>query len=120
RRICQTKGRACAAFRVFTALFAFATHVAAAADIRGRTDKPGVAPVSSPSFLDLRQRVTQPTLAFVFPGQGSQSVGMLAELAAVHPEVRAAFAEASEGAGVDLWALSQEGPEESLNRTEFT
>ena len=45
---------------------------------------------------------------------------MLAELAAVHPQVRAAFAEASEGAGVDLWALSQEGPEESLNRTEFT
>ena len=59
-------------------------------------------------------------LAFVFPGQGSQSVGMLAELATAHPIVRATFAEASEGAGVDLWALSQDGPEADLNRTEFT
>lgn len=59
-------------------------------------------------------------IAFVFPGQGSQSLGMLAELAAVHPEVRAAFDEASQGAGVDLWALSQQGPEEQLNQTEFT
>jgi len=64
--------------------------------------------------------VTQPTLAFVFPGQGSQSVGMLAELAQQHPLVRDTFAEASEGAGVDLWALAQQGPEEDLNRTEFT
>jgi len=64
--------------------------------------------------------VTDPTLAFVFPGQGSQSVGMLAELAELHPQVRQAFAEASEGAGVDLWALSQGGPEEMLNRTEYT
>ena len=64
--------------------------------------------------------MTQPTLAFVFPGQGSQSVGMLAELAALHPQVRQAFVEASDGAGVDLWALSQGGPEEMLNRTEYT
>ena len=64
--------------------------------------------------------VTDPTLAFVFPGQGSQSVGMLAELAAQHAEVRAAFDEASQGCGADLWALSQQGPEEQLNRTEFT
>ena len=62
----------------------------------------------------------QSQLAFVFPGQGSQSVGMLAELAAREPVVREAFAEASEGAGIDLWTLSQEGPEEQLNRTEFT
>jgi [acyl-carrier-protein] S-malonyltransferase len=61
-----------------------------------------------------------PQLAFVFPGQGSQSVGMLAELAAGHADVRETFDEASEGAGVDLWALSQQGPEEELNRTEFT
>ena len=60
------------------------------------------------------------TLAFVFPGQGSQSVGMLAELAAAHAEVKATFDEASQGAGVDLWALSQQGPEEQLNRTENT
>lgn len=60
------------------------------------------------------------SLAFVFPGQGSQSVGMLAELAAVHGEVKAAFDEASQGAGIDLWALSQQGPEDQLNRTENT
>jgi len=60
------------------------------------------------------------SLAFVFPGQGSQSVGMLAELAAAHAEVKASFDEASQGAGVDLWALSQQGPEEQLNRTEHT
>ncbi len=47
-------------------------------------------------------------------------MGMLAELAELHPQVRAAFAEASDGAGVDLWALSQGGPEEMLNRTEYT
>lgn len=63
---------------------------------------------------------TQSLLAFVFPGQGSQSVGMLAELAAAHGEVKASFDEASQGAGVDLWALSQQGPEDQLNRTENT
>ncbi|UPG93098.1 ACP S-malonyltransferase [Luteibacter aegosomatissinici] len=63
---------------------------------------------------------TSPTLAIVFPGQGSQSIGMLADLAAVHPEVKATFDEASEGAGVDLWDISQNGPEEKLNSTENT
>jgi [acyl-carrier-protein] S-malonyltransferase len=61
-----------------------------------------------------------PTLAFVFPGQGSQAVGMLAELAAAHPEVQQTFNEASQGAGLDLWALSQQGPDDQLNRTEHT
>jgi [acyl-carrier-protein] S-malonyltransferase len=60
------------------------------------------------------------SLAFVFPGQGSQSLGMLAELAAARAEVRATFEEASQGAAVDLWALSQLGPENQLNRTENT
>jgi [acyl-carrier-protein] S-malonyltransferase len=56
-------------------------------------------------------------LAVLFPGQGSQSLGMLAALAAAHPVVRATFDEASQAIGVDLWALSQDGPEAELNRT---
>ena len=60
------------------------------------------------------------TLAFVFPGQGSQSVGMLAELGAVEPVVRATFAEASDVLGYDLWALCQDGPEADLGSTERT
>ena len=63
---------------------------------------------------------TPAQLALVFPGQGSQSVGMLAELSELHPSVKATFEEASDGAGADLWALSQAGPEEMLNRTEYT
>ena len=59
------------------------------------------------------------SLAFVFPGQGSQSNGMLAGLADAHPLVRTTFAEASDGAGVDLWALSQDG-DARLDQTEFT
>jgi [acyl-carrier-protein] S-malonyltransferase len=56
----------------------------------------------------------------VFPGQGSQSIAMLAELSEQHASIRETFVEASDGAGVDLWALSQGGPEEMLNRTEYT
>lgn len=59
-------------------------------------------------------------LAFVFPGQGSQSLGMLADLAAEHEVVRSTFAEASSAVGLDLWALAQQGPEAELNRTENT
>lgn len=65
--------------------------------------------------------MTEPSqFAFVFPGQGSQSLGMLGGLAVQHPVIRETFAEASDGAGADLWSLSQDGPEEQLNRTEFT
>ena len=73
-------------------------------------------------FVSTHYAMSQHTasLAFVFPGQGSQSVGMLAELAAVHAEVKSTFDEASQGAGIDLWALSQHGPEDQLNRTENT
>ncbi|MBT1065032.1 ACP S-malonyltransferase [Bowmanella sp. Y26] len=59
-------------------------------------------------------------LAFVFPGQGSQSVGMLAELASENPQVQDTFAQASEVLGYDLWALTQNGPEADLNATHRT
>ncbi|CAI8916636.1 ACP S-malonyltransferase [Methylocaldum szegediense] len=59
-------------------------------------------------------------LAFVFPGQGSQSVGMLAELAMTQIEVESTFQTASEVLGYDLWDLVQNGPEDRLNLTQFT
>lgn len=59
-------------------------------------------------------------IAFVFPGQGSQALGMLAELAESHAIVGQTFAEASEVLGYDLWALVQEGPVETLNETDKT
>lgn len=55
--------------------------------------------------------------AFVFPGQGSQSLGMLADLAAQYPIVEATFSEASSVLGYDLWQLVQQGPAEELNKT---
>jgi [acyl-carrier-protein] S-malonyltransferase len=58
--------------------------------------------------------------ALLFPGQGSQSVGMLADLAGVHADVRKTFAEAGDALGVNLWQLICEGPAEELNRTELT
>lgn len=60
------------------------------------------------------------TLAFVFPGQGSQQVGMLAELAEQHPIIIDTFEEASAVLGYDLWALVKEGPAEALNQTDRT
>ncbi len=60
------------------------------------------------------------TVALVFPGQGSQSVGMLAGLAARFPLVEQCFAQASDVLGYDLWRLVAEGPTERLNATEFT
>lgn len=59
-------------------------------------------------------------LAIVFPGQGSQTVGMLAEIAAEETTVAQTFDEASEALGYNLWELVQDGPEEKLNQTEFT
>jgi len=58
--------------------------------------------------------------AAIFPGQGSQSIGMLAELAASSELVRATFDEASRAIGRDLWALVSEGPAEELNQTRWT
>lgn len=63
---------------------------------------------------------TDDRLAFVFPGQGSQAVGMLGALAQDHAVVRETFEEASAVVGRDLWRLAQEGPEDELNRTENT
>jgi [acyl-carrier-protein] S-malonyltransferase len=58
--------------------------------------------------------------ALLFPGQGSQSVGMLAALAARHTVVRETFAEASAALSYDLWQLVSEGPAEQLDQTERT
>lgn len=60
------------------------------------------------------------TTAFVFPGQGSQSVGMLSELAVAHPSILDLFSAASERIGYDLWELIQHGPDTRLNQTEHT
>ncbi len=60
------------------------------------------------------------TFAFVFPGQGSQSVGMLASLASAEPLVQETFAAASAVLGYDLWQLCQQGPEDQLGATERT
>ena len=59
-------------------------------------------------------------IAFIFPGQGSQSVGMMSELYGQHEVVRDTFAEASEALGMDLWALVSSGPEDELNQTHNT
>jgi len=60
------------------------------------------------------------TLAFVFPGQGSQAVGMMNALAVDHPEVKKVFEEASEALSYDLWKVVEQGPEELLNQTQVT
>jgi [acyl-carrier-protein] S-malonyltransferase len=60
------------------------------------------------------------SLAFVFPGQGSQSLGMMSALASYSPVIEATFAEASEVLQYDLWKRCQEGPVEALNATTCT
>jgi [acyl-carrier-protein] S-malonyltransferase len=60
------------------------------------------------------------SLAFVFPGQASQSIGMMSALAKVSPVIEATFAQASDVLGYDLWQRCQEGPAELLNATECT
>ena len=64
--------------------------------------------------------MTNAKLAFVFPGQGSQQIGMLADAAAEFPEIRSTFAEASEVLGYDLWDLCQNGEQADINLTERT
>ncbi len=58
--------------------------------------------------------------AFVFPGQGSQSIGMLSDFLPQYPIVTDLFAEASDVLAYDLWHLVQSGPEDKLNQTEYT
>lgn len=58
--------------------------------------------------------------AFIFPGQGSQSVGMLSAAAEAWPIINKTFAEASNALGYDLWHLCQKGPAEELNQTMVT
>ena len=57
---------------------------------------------------------------FIFPGQGSQSVGMMADLAQNFPIVKTLYEEASHILGYDLWQIVQEGPESKLNQTHIT
>jgi [acyl-carrier-protein] S-malonyltransferase len=59
-------------------------------------------------------------LSFVFPGQGSHSTGMLAELSSLHPSISVTFNEASEILGYDLWALIQNNPNGKLDLTNNT
>lgn len=60
------------------------------------------------------------TIAFVFPGQGSQSIGMLSDLAGRNSSIQHTFQEVSDFLGYDVWRLTQDGPLEQLNTTEFT
>jgi [acyl-carrier-protein] S-malonyltransferase len=64
--------------------------------------------------------MSTPLAAFIFPGQGSQSLGMLAELSEQFPLIQETYSEATQELGYDLWALVQQGPAELLNQTERT
>ena len=60
------------------------------------------------------------SFSIIFPGQGSQAVGMMSKLAEQHSLVKELFVEASDVLGVDLWAMTQDGPLEALSQTENT
>lgn len=64
--------------------------------------------------------MTETTLAFAFPGQGSQKIGMLADVAAEYPLIREVFAEASDALDYDMWDLVQNGEQQAINLTEKT
>ena len=59
-----------------------------------------------------------PRIAVIFPGQGSQALGMTAELSELYPQIKETFAEASQALGEDLWAICQD--EALLNQTQYT
>src|SRR4029078_13217973 len=77
-------------------------------------------PITSEFSMPTAHSPQPSALAFVFPGQGSQALGMLAELASEYAVVKSTFEEASAGARAALWSISQGGPEELLNRTDNT
>lgn len=60
------------------------------------------------------------TTAFIFPGQGSQAVGMLVDISAEFPQIEQTFAEASQALGYDLWQVVRDGLADTLNQTEVT
>lgn len=68
----------------------------------------------------MEKKMSTNKLAFVFPGQGSQSVGMLADIAEQFKEIKQTFDEASAVLGYDLWEVVQKGPTEELDKTENT
>src|SRR3990172_8928546 len=70
--------------------------------------------------IRMQNKLRNNGLALVFPGQGSQAVGMLAGLAQYYPEVQESFDAALSVLGYDLWHLIQQGPEQELNRTHIT
>lgn len=68
----------------------------------------------------INQNLANQSLAFIFPGQGSQSLGMLADYVEQYPSILEVFSEASSALSYDLWGLVQDGPEEKLNQTDVT
>lgn len=72
------------------------------------------------SLLSAREEPMISTVAIVFPGQGSQQIGMLSELSRQHPHIKTLFEVVSDRLGYDLWKLTQQGPEEKLNQTQHT
>ena len=64
--------------------------------------------------------MSKANLAFLFPGQGSQKIGMLADISEQSASVKATFEQASAALGYDLWETIQQGPQEKLNMTEIT
>ena len=75
---------------------------------------------AQPSFVIRECDMTDDLFAVVFPGQGSQSVGMLSDIAANFDVVKQTFDEASQILGYDLWQMSQQGPAEILDQTVHT
>lgn len=71
-------------------------------------------------MLTRNEPMMSKNIAFVFPGQGSQSVGMVSEFAEQFPQIQATFEEASQVLGIDLWRVVQFGPAQTLDQTHIT